>query len=105
MPDLATLGQALGSSNYWDRARSMLTGSGPIQTSTGITITPQDIGQGINLGMGFSGGGLSVGETPETILSAAVKYKGKIYPGANHFEAIGNAAKANGIPFRSAADQ
>jgi hypothetical protein len=46
--------------SYWDRAKAMLTGSGPINTPSGVTITPEDIQKGMNLGMSFSGGGLGI---------------------------------------------
>jgi hypothetical protein len=45
--------------SYLDRALSMLRGSGPITTSTGVNITPQDINTGVDLGLNFSGGGLA----------------------------------------------
>jgi hypothetical protein len=50
-PSLSTLGGALR--DYWNRA-----GSFPMTTSTGVTITPEDIQRGMDLGMSFSGGGL-----------------------------------------------
>src|SRR6516164_7567602 len=56
-PSLSTLGGALR--DYWNRA-----GSFPMTTSTGVTITPQDINRGMNLGMSFSGGGLSTFSEP-----------------------------------------
>jgi hypothetical protein len=50
-PSLSTLGGALR--DRWNRA-----GSFPVTTSTGVTITPEDIQRGMDLGMSFSGGGL-----------------------------------------------
>ena len=50
-PSLSTLGGALR--DRWNRA-----GSFPMTTSTGVTITPEDINRGMGLGMAFSGGGL-----------------------------------------------
>src|SRR6516165_5136856 len=52
-PSLSALGGALR--DYWNRA-----GSFPMTTSTGVTITPEDIQRGMNLGMSFSGGGLGI---------------------------------------------
>jgi hypothetical protein len=48
--------------SYYDRAKAMLTGSGPIQTSKGVSFTPEDIDRAVNMGMAFSGGGLSTAE-------------------------------------------
>jgi hypothetical protein len=52
-PSLSALGGALR--DYWNRA-----GSFPMTTSTGVTITPEDIQRGMDLGMSFSGGGLGI---------------------------------------------
>jgi hypothetical protein len=52
-PSLSTLGGALR--DRWNRA-----GSFPMTTSTGVTITPEDIQRGMDLGMSFSGGGLGI---------------------------------------------
>jgi hypothetical protein len=49
----------LGLAGYGDRAKAMLGGRGPMITSTGVTITPEDISRGIGLGMSFAGGGLA----------------------------------------------
>src|SRR6516162_3661353 len=45
--------------SYGERAKAMLTGSGPIHTSKGVTFTPEDIDRAIGMGMSFSGGGLA----------------------------------------------
>jgi hypothetical protein len=52
-PSLSTLGGALR--DRWNRI-----GSFPMTTSTGVTITPEDIQRGMDLGMSFSGGGLGI---------------------------------------------
>jgi hypothetical protein len=96
-PSLSTLGGAL-------RSYGSQIGNFPVTTTTGVTITPQDVNRGLSLGTAFSGGGLSTGQDLEKILGAAVKYRGNIYSGLNHFEATRAAAKANDIPFRKTAD-
>jgi hypothetical protein len=44
-------------------------------------------------------------DLPESITGAAVRYRGNIYTGRNHLDAVEAAAKANNIPFKTTLDR
>jgi hypothetical protein len=52
--------------------------------------------------VGTFGGRLDL---PESITGAAVRYRGNIYTGRNHLDAVEAAAKANNIPFKTTMDR